>query len=295
MSSAGLITTAASGHAAEGQDQQGDQQSSSQEPLVLDSLPYIDYSHPDYEAYAASLIEEEMAKFQPHPDTISLPHLGRNVLDDGPRFGRRTDGGAGEASLSSPSINQREYAALAARGGAPRPEGEAYVPSSTHSTDLPALGEENDGGAILLSAEQLRQSIDRAKVALEHHRSRLTNLELQSEFESALWKHANAELERGGVAALADGLTVQRARVDDVNARRKTMQEEEAAPKLNRLGARWEELVGNNMRLSEATRLLQEEVARLRSEAGEVEEVKVEEGQGQGQGSDDGDMMEVDN
>ena len=280
-------TTAASeGHA----DQQ-------QEPLVLDSLPYIDYSHPDYEAYAASLIEEEMSKFQPHPDTISLPHLGRNVLDDGPRFGRRTDGGAGEASLSSPSINQREYAALAARGGAPRPEGEAYVPSSTHSTDLPALGEENDGGAILSSAEQLRQSIDRAKVALEHHRSRLTNLELQSEFESALWKHANAELERGAVAALADGLTVQRARVDDVNARRKTMQEEEAAPKLNRLGARWEELVGNNMRLSEATRLLQEEVARLRSEAGEVEEVKVEEsqGQGQGQGSDDGDMMEVDN
>ena len=96
------------------------------------------------------------------------------------------------------------------------------------------------------------------------------------------------------MAALSDGLTVQRARVDDVNARRKTMQEEEAAPKLNRLGARWEELVGNNMRLSEATRLLQEEVGRLRSEAGEAEEVvKVEEGQSQGSG--DGDMMEVDN
>ena len=169
---------------------------------------------------------------------------------------------------------------------------EAYVPCSTHSTDLPALGE--DDGTIL-SADQLRQSIDRAKVALEHHRSRLTNLELQSEFESALWKHANAALERGAVAALSDGLTVQRARVDDVNARRKTMQEEEAAPKLNRLGARWEELVGNNMRLSEATRLLQEEVARLRSEAGEAEEVKGEECQGQGSGDGDTSMMEVDN
>ena len=271
------MTAASEGHA----DQQ-------QERLVLDSLPYIDYSHPDYEAYAASLIEEEMSKFQPHPDTISLPHLGRNVLDDGPRFGRRTDADAGNGSSTdggeASSINQREYAALLARGGAPRPEGEAYVPSSTHSTDLPALGE--DDGTIL-SADQLRQSIDRAKVALEHHRSRLTNLELQSEFESALWKHANAALERGAVAALSDGLTVQRARVDDVNARRKTMQEEEAAPRLNRLGARWEELVGNNVRLSEATRLLQEEVARLRNEAGEVEE---------GKGSHNGeDMMEVDN
>ena len=261
---------------------------------MLDSLPYIDYSHPDYEAYAASLIEEEMSRFQPHPDTLSLPHLGRNVLDEEPRFGRRTDADAGNGSSTdggeASSINQREYAALVARGGAPRPEGEAYAPSSTHSTDLPALGE--DDGTI--SAEQLRQSIDRAKVALEHHRTRLTNLELQSEFESALWKHANAALERGAVAALSVGLTVQRARVADVNARRKTMQEEEAAPKLNRLGARWEELVGNNMRLSEATRLLQEEVGRLRSEAGEAEEVvKVEEGQSQGSG--DGDMMEVDN
>ena len=274
-------TAAASGHADEGHADQ--QPSSSQEPLVLDSLPYIDYSHPDYEAYAASLIEEEMTQFRPHPDTISLPHLGRNVLNEEPRFGRRTDGG--EVS----SINRREYAALVERGGAPRPEGEAYVPTSTHSTDLPALGEE-DG---TISADQLRRSIERAKVALEHHRSRLTNLELQSEFESALWKHANAALERGAVAALSDGLTVQRARVDDVNARRKTMQEEEAAPKLNRLGARWEELVGNNMRLSEATRLLQDEVARLRNEAGEVEEVKVEEGKDKSSG--DSDMMEVDN
>ena len=270
-------TAEASGHSDEGQ-------SSSQEPLVLDSLPYIDYSHPDYEAYAASLIEEEMSKFRPHPDTISLPHLGRYVLDEGPRFGRRTDANAANASSTdggeASSINQREYAALVARGGAPRPVTEAHVPSSTHSTDLPALGE--DDGTVL-SAEQFRQSIDRAKVALEHHRSRLTNLELQSEFESALWKHANASLERGAVAALSDGLTVQRARVDDVNARRKTMQEEEAAPKLNRLGARWEELVGNNMRLSEATRLLQEEVARLRTEAGEAEEVKEAAARGGGQ------------
>ena len=250
------------------------------EPLVLDSLPYIDYSHPDYEAYAASLIEEEMATFRPHPDTVSLPHLGRNVLAEEPRFGRnRTRSGSaagGDAQPHAqppPSINEREYAALVARGGAPRPGGESYVPSAPHSAELPPL--------VADDAPLLRQSIVRAKVALEHHRSRLTNLELQAEFESAAWRHGNAAVERGPVAALSDGLAVQRARVDEVNARRKTMQEEEAAPRLNRLGARWEELVGNNVRLSEATRLLQEEVARLREEAGEAEDaVKAAEGEG---------------
>jgi len=247
-------------------------------PLVLDSLPYIDYSHPDYEAYAASLIEEEMATFRPHPDTVSLPHLGRNVLAEEPRFGRNSTrsgsaaGGDAQAHAQPPpSINEREYAALVARGGAPRPGGESYVPPVPHSADLPPL--------VADDAPLLRQSIDRAKVALEHHRSRLTNLELQAEFESAAWRHGNAAAERGPVAALSDGLAVQRARVDEVNARRKTMQEEEAAPRLNRLGARWEELVGNNVRLSEATRLLQEEVARLREEAGEAEDaVKSAEG-----------------
>jgi hypothetical protein len=39
--------------------------------------------------------------------------------------------------------------------------------------------------------------------------------------------------------------------------------------------------VGNNVRLSEATRLLQEEVTRLREEAGEAEDaVKAAEGEG---------------
>eukprot|EP00563_Minutocellus_polymorphus_P014778 CAMPEP_0181059322 /NCGR_PEP_ID=MMETSP1070-20121207/21318_1 /TAXON_ID=265543 /ORGANISM="Minutocellus polymorphus, Strain NH13" /LENGTH=286 /DNA_ID=CAMNT_0023138987 /DNA_START=89 /DNA_END=946 /DNA_ORIENTATION=+ len=255
------------------------------EPLVLDSLPYIDYSHPDYEAYAASLIEEEMATFRPHPDTVSLPHLGRNVLAEDPRFGRNTassSAAGGDAQSTPPSINEREYAALVARGGAPRPEGGAYAPSTTHSTDLPPLVADTDD--VSLSPDHLRQSIDRAKVALEHHRSRLTNLELQSEFESAAWTHGNATAERGPVAALSDGFTVQRARVDEVNARRKTMQEEEAAPRLNRLGARWEELVGNNLKLSEATRLLQEEVASLREEAGETEEVVVKAAEGEDSG-----------
>ena len=256
--------------------EQGQQQPT--EPLVLDSLPYIDYSHPDYEAYAASLIEEEMATFRPHPDTVSLTHLGRNVLAEEPRFGRNStcsgSAAGGDAQPQPPpSINEREYAALVARGGAPRPGGESYVPSAPHSADLPPL--------VADDAPLLRQSIDRAKVALEQHRSRLTNLELQAEFESAAWRHDNAAVERGPVAALSDGLAVQRARVDEVNARRKTMQEEEAAPRLNRLGARWEELVGNNVRLSEATRLLQEEVARLREEAGETEDaVKAAEGEG---------------
>jgi hypothetical protein len=34
-------------------------------PLVLDSLPYVETLHEDYEEYALAMIEEEMQKFQP--------------------------------------------------------------------------------------------------------------------------------------------------------------------------------------------------------------------------------------
>merc|ERR1719242_2265433 len=55
-----------------------------QKSITLDSLPYIDNLHPDYEAYALTLIEEEMQKMEqekekspssPSDDFVLLRHL----------------------------------------------------------------------------------------------------------------------------------------------------------------------------------------------------------------------------
>mmetsp|Transcript_23798 Transcript_23798/g.52731 ORF Transcript_23798/g.52731 Transcript_23798/m.52731 type:complete len:280 (-) Transcript_23798:105-944(-) len=250
----------------EQQQQQQQQQPQLQQEIILDSLPYTDYSHPDYEAYAASLIEEEMTKFQPHPDTASLSHLGPDPLGHEPKFGA-----AGRTSGSSISINSTEYAALVRRNGASRPPTGAdssYVPPPPHAVgDLPPLSTD-----IISDEDKLRNVTSQAKVYHETQRIRLTNLELQSEFESDIWRHSNSGIESGPIMALQAELSEQRGRVDDVNARRKTMQEEDGAPKLHRLETRWQELVGNGLRLRDATRLLEEEVERLKKEAGEREE-----------------------
>lgn len=47
--------------------------------IVLDSLPYIDQVHPDYEAYALTLIEEEMQKNAATPTFILRRQLNTSL------------------------------------------------------------------------------------------------------------------------------------------------------------------------------------------------------------------------
>ena len=90
---------------------------------LLDSLPYIDQIHPDYEAYALSLIDDEMQQ-QPFPPSsppalsmtfshLDIPHFLQNGRDD-----------------ATTSLNREEYKQLVARNGQKRSEQDQ--PTSLH-------------------------------------------------------------------------------------------------------------------------------------------------------------------
>jgi len=213
--------------------------------IELDSLPYIDDIHPDYEAYAITLIEEEMQTMPPPPPTSSLDHL---VDQNGiPLSFTRTPHN---------TINHTEYKALAARNGAPRPSPIDYTQTYTVTPSPTTL-------------PQWETALSQTKVQLEHEQSRLLNLELQSHYESALWqRHIATTLPTRYAEPMATELRRRRLAVDERNAERKRVQEVEAGPKLKVLEGRWTEVVERNRRLVEGIGVVGTEVERLRELVG---------------------------
>ena len=237
---------------------------------LLDSLPYVDYSHPDYEAYAASLMEEEMADMaasgegpEGRSGAVAQGRLG--AAREGFSLVSVDAGSDGEGLSAAAALVRSEYAALIARQGGGCPETEEATGAVQQQRRRQWQPPEDIPASVTAEALKLHY-IPRAKVALEAQRSRLTELELQAEFETAVWRYhcrALADPGSGAVEALRSQRVAQSARVDDVNASRKAAQEEKAGAKLSRLERRWEELVGSSSRLGDAKLVLQQEVARM--------------------------------
>ena len=205
--------------------------------VFLDSLPYIDQIHPDYEAYALTLIEEEMQKLQP-PSQISY------------------DANSTAAFKSSKhAINKTEYESLVKRNGKSR--------DKTEETKFTKCTVPEN----LSDKLQWEKSIRQAKIELEYERLRQVNAELQSEYSSSLWKYHANEMESNS-KFIKSCLEDQLMKVDTINARRKDMQEVQAAPKLVALNQRWAELIHKNRHLARGVGDAEDELVRLQKTTG---------------------------
>ena len=212
--------------------------------IALDSLPYIDHVHPDYEAYALSLIEEEMQKMEnKHTDILSYD------ANSTPEF-----------KSSKYGINKVEYEALVARNGQPRNESDQIDFVQKSKSVMP-----QDTSDKL----EWEKAIERAKIEVEYERLRQVNAELQSEYETSVWKHHTTVIESFS-AGVKSKLEEQLMKVDQINAGRKEMQEVQAAPKLGALNQRWGELIHKNQHLARGVQVLQAEVKGYRKITGVV-------------------------
>lgn len=221
--------------------------------ITLDSLPYIDNLHPDYEAYALTLIEEEMENMgDPPSEDTQLRHL-TNPLGS---TGNADATPAFKSSGLHSNLNRTEYERLVARHGQPRTDAVDYREKmrSTKPND-----QDNE--------KEWNEAINRAKAELEYERLRMVNSELQSEYESSLWKHQTKQLEMISYN-LKSELSHQQMKVDQINARRKDMQTGKAAPKLHILSQKWDEGLNRVKLLSEGVEKLNEEVEELRKVTG---------------------------
>lgn len=200
--------------------------------VVLDSLPYIDQVHPDYEAYAMSLIEEEM-KIMKTPENINESSL--------PKF-------------KNDSLNQVEYQQLVQRNGEPRSDAVDYL--NIHKVNK-----------NVQSIEDKKDAINSLKIQLEHERIRQINLELENEFSSSIWKH-HVRLLETSTKEMKTKLQHQLEQVDEINANRKESQEKRAMVELGKLNYRYQELVRKNQYLNKGIVALESEVQDLRTQSG---------------------------
>ena len=210
--------------------------------VVLDSLPYIDQVHPDYEAYALTLIEEEMQKLQP-PQPMSYD------ANSSPSF-----------KSSKHQINKIYYEEAVKRNGQQRNEKDQIDFTQKMKSSMP----QNSSDKL-----QWEETINHAKVELEYERLRQVNAELQAEYDSSLWKYHSNVLESNSKYA-KKCLEDQLMKVDQINARRKEMQEVQAAPKLGALNHRWGELIHRNRHLARGVRTLENDVKGFRKISGAV-------------------------
>lgn len=232
-------------------------ESSSSNQITLDSLPYIDNIHPDYEAYALTLIEEEMQAMG--NNEASAPPTEESLLGHLPN----PLGSTGEAnsipsfksSKPNHTLNRNEYESLVSRNGQPRQDKTDY--KQKMSAIQPTT----------TSAAEWKEAIQKAKMELEYERLRMVNVELQSEYESSLWKYQTKKVESISECIKAK-LTKQKMNVDQINAKRQDLQTAKAAPKLHVLSQKWDEGINRVKVLSKGVDKLRMEVEDLRRETG---------------------------
>ncbi len=254
----------------------GSKKNDNEKAITLDSLPYIDNLHPDYEAYALTLIEEEMQKMEEEkeensPSSSTTSSSSPSPSDDSllPRHLPNPLGPSNSANSTpssfttktSHSLNKTEYEDLVARNGQPRADKIDYKKKMMQSS---SMGKRLKGSS---TQEEWEDAIQKAKIELEYERLRMVNVELQSEYESSLWKHhaKNLELLSSEVKAK---LSNQQMAVDQINAKRKDAQTVKGGPKLQILSQKWDEGLKRVSLLANGVEKLNNEVEELRKITG---------------------------
>jgi len=212
---------------------------------TFDSLPYIDYQDADYEAYALSLIEQEMnSSMSEPPKTTTAAKSHEGLLT-----ALKSD----DSLLVNAPLLRSRYMELAKlkRAGKEVPP---HKPRISVPIVEPSSSDDREAWSVALAA---------AKAQLEGQRSRLLNLEVQQSLDADHWKSYNQGLD-GNLGVLRDDLKEQRMVVDRINARRKDAQEA-AVPKLQNLTRKYDALIDKRHRIASATRALEREVKRLRT------------------------------
>jgi hypothetical protein len=115
---------------------------------ILDSLPYVDAVHEDYEEYALALIEEEMKQFEPRSLPRKMPPL----------------------NFRSP-LMQQEYETLV--------QGDEYVPREPHFGLQPLKPAD---------IKDYETDLPQAKARLEAERIRSVIVEVEKEDAAVGWK-----------------------------------------------------------------------------------------------------------
>jgi len=172
--------------------------------VIFDSLPYVEETHPDYEEYALSLIEEEMKEFTPRPLPTPLKPINF-----------RTD------------LMKNEYEARVSNGEhTPRPETSFQPLKIARASTL---------------EEWRTVAIPQMKARFEAERIRSIVLEVEKEEAVPKWKDYVTFLEQMLEQARLDHKQM-RDKVEEINFQRQQSQQQ-MGPQLKQLEDEYQQAV----------------------------------------------------
>lgn len=181
--------------------------------MVLDSLPYVEGVHEDYEEYALAMIEEEMKHFKPR----SLKKM--------PTLQFRTP------------LMQQEYETLIVDNQyIPRPERSFQPLKIARPTTLD---------------EWKTTAIPQAKSRFEAERIRSLALEAEKEEAILTWKDHIVSLEHLQ-AQSSTALEKKRAQVEEINYQRQQTQQNQLGPQLEQLNQEYQQALYRRNQLEHA-------------------------------------------
>lgn len=192
--------------------------------VVMDSLPYYDVVHEDYEQYALALIEEEM-KNRSAPDLDSLPPI----------------------KFRTPLMEQEYQRLIDTDGKALSTE---WI--ITNMANPPGGDDEND-------VEAWRTAVKQARSEYEAERAHSMALEARKDNGAAvLWKGFNDNLDKE-LAALRQAVSEQKERVEQINLYR-SEEQQKVGKQLHILTDKYKNALGRRFQLQQALLALENEV-----------------------------------
>mmetsp|Transcript_18177 Transcript_18177/g.43940 ORF Transcript_18177/g.43940 Transcript_18177/m.43940 type:complete len:225 (+) Transcript_18177:107-781(+) len=197
------------------------------EEVVLDSLPYIEQIHNDYEEYALALIEEEMKNGNSNNMNPLEPIKFRS------------------------NLMKKEYKTLIKNGGNGDGDDDAEMA-------VPRSPQDGGGSSFFVPPKIARpaptpssksiegwttHAIPAAKQRYESERIRSMVLEAQKEDAVTDWKMYNSKLERGVKSMYESSLKTTSENIEEINYQRQKIQTDSFLPQLDELTVQHQQIV----------------------------------------------------
>jgi hypothetical protein len=188
--------------------QHGNTKDSSSSTIILDSLPYVEFLHEDYEEYALAMIEEEMKSIKPRPLRKIPPLKFRTTI-----LQKEYD------ALSSNNNNNNNNNRNSSKEGNPYQPCKIVQPTSID--------------------EWKSHAIPLIKSRFEAERIRSLILEVEKDEAVQNWKDYNVALD-GLKSYWMKALQEQAEAVEEVNFQRQQAQTQHLGPEIDRLNQEYQ-------------------------------------------------------
>ncbi|KAL5240292.1 hypothetical protein ACI65C_007702 [Semiaphis heraclei] len=196
--------------------------------VIVDALPYIDqgYDEPGIREAAISMVEDEKRRYRPSKNYLEhLPQLNISAFETEMM---RTEFDRLQQRLPMETMSMKRY--------------ELPPPPAGKLTDMSAWNE----------------CLENSMAQLEHQATRITNLELMTDYGTEAWK-SYLEVLVKCVAAAQTQVAKLKKQIQEVNFQRKNVQMQ-VGEKLRDLEANWVGLVSKNYEIELACAHLEKQI-----------------------------------